>query len=235
MAIIEQLTDEDIENAMAQSDDPELLGALLATSKAAFGISWRHHPHLVNYPWVAARLADIRAGERVLDVGAGATPLPVYFAARGIKVDTIDEADFARVLPPDHTWNEWGYLDYSGIDASISSFNLPVTAFAPSAPYDAIYSVSVITFMGAAVREALMERCRAWLNPGGRLLLANDLIPGTDWLWNRGGSDAEPEVHGTYRSVEDQLRRLGFRVAESRVLRQVPRSRTDLHFLVAEL
>ena len=74
-----------------------------------------------------------------------------------------------------------------------------------------------------------------WLKPGGRLALAIDLIPRTDTLWNRGGSEETPDEHGTYLDMERQLRSLGFAIMESRIERSIEKwSRTDLYFLVAQ-
>jgi hypothetical protein len=74
------------------------------------------------------------------------------------------------------------------------------------------------------------------LRPGGRLLLAIDVIPASDFLWNRSeGEEVEPPVaHGTTFDVADQLRALGLRVVEWTLLRGVPASRTDLLLVHAE-
>ena len=150
-------------------------------------------------------------------------------------VDTIDNAGFVRALPADENWNEWGFLDYSVIDPRISSFNIAVTEFEPATKYDAIFSVSVISHMPTPIRETMLSRCRSWLQKEGKLLLAFDLIPGTDTLWDKGGSNETSEQHGTFRAVEDQLRQLGFRISESRSGRNVWKSRTDLYFLAAQV
>ena len=220
---------------MSDSGRPDLLRALLETSKQAFGIYWRHYPHVINYPWIASRLEHHHAGSCMLEIGAGANPLPLYLAGKGMQVDTIDNSDFARRLPADESWNEWGYLDYGVIDPRISSFNAGVDAFQPRHTYDVIFSVSVLSLMTTPAREDKLRRCRKWLKPRGLLLLAIDLIPGTDTLWNRGGSNESPEEHGTYQDVERQLAGLGFSITESRIMRDVWRSRTDLHFLAAAL
>ena len=125
-----------------------------------------------------------------------------------------------------------GLLRLQPSNPHIASFNVSVTAFAPSEPYDAIYCISVIALMPTPVREATLRLCRSWLRPGAKLVLAIDLIPGTDTLWNRGGSEESPEEHGTWQGVEAQLQSLGLHILESRIERRVYHSPVDLHFLV---
>lgn len=228
-----QLGHEELERAFSDSERPDLLRALLDTSVQAFGIYWRHYPHVFNYPWIASRLEKHGPGSTALEIGAGANPLPLYLAGKGINVTTIDDADFVRTLPPDEKWNEWGYLDYGQLDHRISSFNVGVSSFQPPHLYDIIFSVSVLSLLPTGVREEMLRRCRGWLKSGGLLLHAIDLIPGTDTLWNRGGSNESPEEHGTYQDVERQLKGLDLRITESRIMRGVWKSRTDLLFLSA--
>jgi SAM-dependent methyltransferase len=231
----QQLSEEDLARAYGECDRPDLLGELIGTAARVFGVHTRNYPYIFNYPWVAARLESLSAGAAVLEIGAGANPLPLYFSGRGLTVDAIDNADFTRTLPAGEDWNEWGYFDYGAIDPAITSRNVSVAEFEPRHLYDAIYSVSVLALMPRLVREDTLRRCRDWLKPGGLLLLAIDLIPGTDSLWNKGGSNETPKEHGTYHDVEDQLRGSGFRITESRIMRGVWKARTDLHFLAAEL
>ena len=125
-----------------------------------------------------------------------------------------------------------GLLDYSSLNSRIASFNMSVETFRPLLPYDAIYCISVLALMPTPVREATLRLCQAWLKPGAKLVLAIDLIPGTDTLWNLGGSEESPEEHGTWRDVEHQLQDYGFQILESRIERGVYRSPVDLHFLI---
>jgi cyclopropane fatty-acyl-phospholipid synthase-like methyltransferase len=108
-----------------------------------------------------------------------------------------------------------------------------VAEFTPPAPFDAIYSISVLAHMTRAVREDTLRRCRDWLRPGGCLLFAIDVIPSSDFLWNRSeGLEVEPPIqHGTVVDVVEQLAELGFEINESKVVRGVYKSRTDLLFI----
>ncbi len=75
-----------------------------------------------------------------------------------------------------------------------------------------------------------MRSCREWLRQGGIFLLAIDLIPSSDFLWNRSKAREVESVvkHGTIRDVLHQLTTLGFELNESKILRTVKKSRTDL-------
>jgi hypothetical protein len=227
------LPQDDLDCALASAERPDLLLELVHLSRSAFGVHTRHYPSTINYPWAASRLEDLPAGSRLLEIGAGVNPLPLFLAERGMFVDCVDGSDFIRTLPPGDDWNEWGFFDYGALHSNLASFNVSSTAFEPSLPYDAIYCISVLAHMPTPVREATLRLCRTWLKPGARLALAIDLIAGTDILWNRGGSDETPEQHGTWRDVETQLRNLGFDILESRIDRNIRHSPVDLHLLVA--
>ena len=229
-----ELLSEDLTRALATAERPDLLRCVIDASRRAFGVHMRHYPHTINYPWIASRLEGIPTGSRFLDVGAGASPLPLYFAEAGMYVDCVDNSDIQRTLPPGGDWNEWGFFDYATLHANLTAHNSAIQDFKPWHPYDAIYSVGALAHFPSSIRERTLRNCWAWLKPGGRLLLAVDLIPSTDALWNLGGSEETPEQHGTYRDMEQELRTLGFSIEESRILRKVDNwSRTDLYFLVA--
>ena len=99
-------------------------------------------------------------------------------------VECVDPHTLERVPPPNPTWNEWGYCDYSHLHVNIRSHHVDALTFVREAPFDAVYSVSVIEHMPRAHWITLLTRCRQWLVDGGRLILTLDLIPGTDLLWN---------------------------------------------------
>ena len=105
----------------------------------------------------------------------------------------------------------------------------------PAQPYDRIYSVSVLAHMTRAEREETVDLVSRWLEPGGRLLLAIDLLPKSDFLWNRSeGVEVEPPTeHGTVDDLLASIERAGLRITESTVRRTVYASRTDLLFVEA--
>lgn len=223
----------DLEAATAVAPRPDLLQHLVEISRETFGFYTSHYPHTINYPWAAAKLETLPLGSRLLDIGAGVTPVPLFLAKRGMFVECVDKNHLIRTLPTKPDWNEWGFFDYGTVHPNLSAYNRDITEFSPRAPFDAIYGISSMAHMPRIVREATLRRCWDWLRPGGRLLLAIDLIPASDFLWNRSeGVQVEPPIqHGTVGSVVSQLWDLQFQVSEFRVVRAVYRSRTDLSFI----
>jgi hypothetical protein len=202
----------DLEKALAASDQPDLLRRLVEISCRAFGFYTQHYQHTINYPWLAARLEKLRPGSRALDIGAGLSPLPLA-------------AD----------WNEWGFFDYRLLHPNLSAHHCDIADFRPSAEFAAIYSACSIAHMPSVLRQEVFRRCRDWLRPGGTLLLALDLIPSSDFIWNLSeGQDVEPLLrHGTITDLLRQLTGLRFRLYEQKVIRAIYRARTDLLFIDA--
>ncbi len=223
----------DFNEASRLSKRPDLLRHLADLSRETFGFYTTHFPRTQEYPWVAEKLESLGPGQRVLDIGAGLNPLPLFLARRGVRVDTVDSHPLARVPPTLPTWNEWGFYDYARIHANLRSHNLSAFDFKPEAPFDVVYSVSVIEHMPRATWEAILTRCRSWLPKNGRLILTIDLIPGTESLWNYAeGVEVEPvSVHGNVADLINCLDGLGFSPSESVILSQVPKSKTDLLFV----
>jgi SAM-dependent methyltransferase len=226
---------ENLARALAAAERPDLLRQLVDTSHRAFGIFTQHYPHTINYPWTVSRLERLAAGSCILDFAAGVSPLPLYLAEKGMFVDCVDNSDISRTLPAGKNWNEWGFFDYGLLHQNLAAYHCSITEFKPFRTYDAIYSVCSIAHFPSPVREETLRNCWTWLKPGGRLILTVDLIPGTDSIWNLGGSGELPEQHGTYQDVELQIRSLGFAITESRIQRKVDGwSRTELYFLSAQ-
>ena len=98
-------------------------------------------------PLVAARLRDLPPGSRLLDIGAGVTPVPLWLANRGMLVDCVDPHPVIRTLPAADDWNEWGFFDYSVVDARIQSYHRDAREHVPTQRYDRIYSVSALAHM----------------------------------------------------------------------------------------
>jgi 2-polyprenyl-3-methyl-5-hydroxy-6-metoxy-1,4-benzoquinol methylase len=231
------ISPENLEFAMSSATRPDLLRILVELSRRAFGFFTNSFHHTINYPWAATHLEALAEGARALEIGAGVNPLPLFLAERGVFVDCVDGSPIIRTPPPTGDWNEWGYFDYSVLHSKLVSYHCDVGNFTPQHVFDVIYSICVIAHMSRATREDTLRRCRKWLKPGGTLLLAIDLIPATDFLWNRGGGSLEPPPeHGTIKDVVSQLSELGLVIAEQTILRNVPRhNRTELWFIVCKL
>jgi len=223
----------DLEFALAAAEHPDLLRHLVALSRQCFGFYPGDLHYTLNYPWAAARLEHLPAGSQALDIGAGLNPLPLFLAERGVGVHCVDGAPVTRTPPPADDWNEWGFFDYGALHRNLRAHNCPVAEFAAPCRFDAIYSICVLAHMPRAIREDTLRRCRRWLNPGGMLLLAIDLVPSTDFVWNRGGEEEESFVqHGTVHDVTSCLIELEFELADLRIVRDIPRHpRTDLLFV----
>lgn len=224
---------EDLERAIASASRPDLLKYLVAISREAFGFYTRHYPHTINYPWAAEKLERFAPGARVLDIGAGVSPLPLWAASRGLILDCVDGSEIVRTLPTHPDWNEWGYFDYGLLDTSITAHHCWISDFKPTHTYDAIYSMCSLAHMLSTEWKETLFLCRNWLRAGGLLLLCIDLIPRTYFLWNIASRvEFEPRVqHGTVSDVESHLVELGFDMGELRIRRNIPDSRTDLLFI----
>jgi cyclopropane fatty-acyl-phospholipid synthase-like methyltransferase len=229
------ISEADLALARAEARRPDLLDELVAAGRSVFGFFPDHYPYTLNYPWVLERLELLATGSRVLDVGAGLSPLPIVLARRGLQIDCIDKSPTKRTMPVAEDWNEWGFFDYSAVDSRIRSYHCDARDYVPDDLYDRIYSVSVIAHMAATERAVTMGRIAGWLRPGGRLLLAVDLLPKSDFLWNRSeGVEVEPPIdHGTFDDLLAAVERAGLRVTERTIRRTVYASRTDLLFVEA--
>jgi SAM-dependent methyltransferase len=231
------ISPDNLEFAMSSAARPDLLCNLVELSRQAFGFFTSSFHHTINYPWAAAYLEHLAEGARALEIGAGVNPLPLFLAQRGVFVDCVDGSPIIRTPPSADDWNEWGYFDYSALHSKLTSYHCDVANFTPRSAFDVIYSICVIALMSRATREDTLRRCRRWLEPGGTLLLAIDLIPATDFLWNRGGGSVKsPPEHGTMHDVMSQLSELDFAIVEQTVVRNVPRhDRTELLFIACKL
>jgi cyclopropane fatty-acyl-phospholipid synthase-like methyltransferase len=224
---------DDFQIALASQRDPGSFSQLVELSRSAFGFYTSHFPHTINYPWIVERLEHLPAGSHLLDIGSGVSPVPLFLAGKNLFVDCVDNSAHVRRLPFADDWNEWGFFDYRALHPNLASRNCDIARFAPAQKFEAIYSIASLAHMPRATREEALRRCHDWLRPQGLLLLAIDVIPATDFIWNRSaGREIEtPFQHGMIESVIEQLTRLGFRIDERRVLRTVYKSRTDLLFI----
>lgn len=113
--------------------------------------------------WVAAQAAEILAGSRVLDVGAGSCPYRGLFAHCEYKTH-----DFVRLRPA----QVLGGKGYGAIDYVSDVLSIPL----PNGSFDVILSTETLEHVPEPIR-AVREFARI-LKPGGRLLLSTPLGSG---------------------------------------------------------
>jgi hypothetical protein len=196
-----------------------------------------HAPRLWEYP-VVAHLVDDRLppGSRLIDVGAGVTPLAPFLSSRGYVVDTVDPSPIARQWPPQPDWNEWDFLDYGAVGLAHRSWNCALDEVPPTPPFDGVYSVSVIEHLPASVRRSLLADMARRTRPGGLVILTIDLVRGTDDLWNLNlGEVVEARSdHGTLDDVVNESRAVGLELFRRETVRDWGDSRVDIALLALQ-
>jgi 2-polyprenyl-3-methyl-5-hydroxy-6-metoxy-1,4-benzoquinol methylase/predicted SAM-dependent methyltransferase len=211
-----------------------LLSESLACAKKLLGFFPDQMSRCIEYPWVVNQLKD-KAGLRILEVGAGVSPLPLMLASRGHKVLTVDSHGIERKLEDSKHWNEWGFLDYSKIDSRISSVNKCYEAGIARGEIDAFVSVSVIEHLPQKVRKKWLLDAHNDLANAGILLLTVDLMPFSNSIWNRSEGqiiEAEEE-HGTLDDLLGDIQNAGFEVQKVESSSWLPKSRVGLAMVMA--
>ncbi len=226
--------EEALRTALKLSNYPSLLTALVQLSRSMFGWFSETPSRPFEYPWMVHQIGE-PVDKRILDIGAGVSPLPLFLAGRGAKVTTIDNSPVNREPGngAEH-WNEWGFLNYKDLNEGITSIHDDILAVEfPRGTFDCIYSVSVIEHMPASVRIKVWERVSRWLKEDGLLLLTIDLIPKTDLLWNYSeGEEVDiNEMHGNFEKLREELFQTGFKLMKQETLRDLPSSRVDCMLL----
>lgn len=231
---VNDITLPDLAHGMSQTPDWQLLSELVDLSRRHLGFFPRTIIRTIEYPWFVRRL-ERQAGERVLDIGAGVSALPIWLSQRGCEVTTVDNHPRERLLATRDDWNEWGYLDYSQIDPTIESHRVDAAQFQGSAPFGAIYSVSVVEHLPADTRRRLFANIQPQLARNGQLYLSLDLVPGTRdlWLLSEGKQVEDRSIHGTLDDILAELTASGFKVAAVTTRTDIRGSRTDLAMLEA--
>jgi hypothetical protein len=194
-----------------------------------------HAPRLWEYPVVAKLIAEhLPPGSRLVDVGAGVTPLAPFLTHLGYVVDTVDPSPNQRHWPPGPEWNEWGYLDYTAAGLANGSWNCTVGQLPDLPTFDGAYSISVIEHLPAVDRRTLLADIAARVRPGGVTLLTIDLVRGRDDLWNRNlGLEVESlAVHGRLEDVITEAARVGLELVHQDTVRRWGDVEVDIGLLV---
>jgi hypothetical protein len=190
-----------------------------------------HAPRLWEYPVAAGLIAEnLPAGSRLIDVGAGVTPLAPFLTSQGYIVDTVDPSPTTRRWPPRPDWNEWDFLDYGAAGLANHSWNCTLDKLPRRPPSDGVYSISVIEHVPAAARRSMLAEISTRTRPGGLVVLTIDLVPGTDELWNLNlGVEVEnPAHHGSLHDVILECAGVGLETFRHEVVRDWGSSRVDI-------
>ena len=202
--------------------DPLRLMALRLVGQDTLGFFPDHAPRLWEYPVAAGLVMEhLPAGSRLVDVGAGVTPLAPYLTRHGYVVDTVDPSDIRRQWPPAQDWNEWGFVDYAEAGLGNRSWNCTLGELPESTVFDGALSISVIEHIPATDRRALLGDIARRLRIGGLMVLTVDLTRGGLDLWNRNrGQVVDDRGHGTFQDVIDEGVSSGFELLRKDVVRE---------------
>ncbi len=196
-----------------------------------------HAPRLWEYPVVADLVCDrLPQGSRLVDIGAGVTPLAPFLASSGYIVETVDPSPVVRRWPPKQDWNEWDFLDYGAVGLAHRSWNCTLDQIPRQALFDGAYSVSVIEHVPAEDRRRLLAEIASRIRPGGLVVLTIDLVRDTDDLWNLNLGVVVEKLsdHGRLENVIDECRAVGLDVFRQETVRSWGETRVDIALLALE-
>jgi len=214
--------------------DPLRLAAIRVRAWRSTGFYPDHAPRLWEYPVVADRLIEAAPRRsRLVDVGAGVTPLVPYLTALGFGVDTVDPSPNRRTWPPRPDWNEWDYLDYRSAGLAHRSWNCTLERLPAWRRFDSLYSVSVIEHLTAATRRTLLSEMGRRVRPSGVVVLTVDLVKGTDRLWNRsrGITVEDEQIHGDLDDLQSECAAAGLEVEDLETVRGWGEVEVDIGYL----
>ena len=214
--------------------DPLSLITMRLHARRTTGFYPDHAPRLWEYPVVAQLVAEhLPPGSRLVDLGAGVTPLTPFLTSRGYVIDTVDPSPIVRTWPPQPEWNEWDFLDYGAAGLARCSWNCVLGDLPTRPPFDGIYSISVIEHVPATVRRALLADVSTRTRLGGLVVLTIDLVRGGDELWNfnLGVEVEDPTQHGTLQDVTEECAAVGLELFREDVVRDWGETRVDIGLL----
>lgn len=215
--------------------DPVGLIAIRVCAWRTLGFYPDHEPRLWEYPTVAGLMrAHVDPGGRLLDIGAGVTPLVPYLGKVGFQVETVDPSPVVRQWPPADDWNEWDFLDYAAAGLARRSWNCTLDRLPAGPTFDGAYSVSVVEHLPAHDRRALVGEIAGRVKLGGLVVLTIDLVRDTDVLWNRsrGVEVEDPARHGTIGDVVVEAAERGLEVVRVDRVRHWGRAEVDIGLVV---
>jgi 2-polyprenyl-3-methyl-5-hydroxy-6-metoxy-1,4-benzoquinol methylase len=232
------MSSEDLRKAVYLVDYPQEFLKVVKTSREKFGWYTKHFPRIFEYPWLLNKLRGDLKDKKIADFGAGLSAMPIIFAEQGAIVTTIDNNSSIWEKSRLFSANEWGYFNYRELNNNINSLNLTMTKNTfPDDYFDVWYSISVVEHLPAELRREILKLIQKSLKRNGRLLLTFDLEKNTNRLWNysEGKIVEETVLHGSLTDVEIELKKLGFFVFETRIIRPTNSEKIDLGLIDATL
>jgi ubiquinone/menaquinone biosynthesis C-methylase UbiE len=115
----------------------------------------------------------VQAGTRVLEIGCGTGTLTAMMAARGAEVTAIDAAPAMLAEAKKKVVAE-------GLEERVTLKHMDATLIGerfPAAAFDLIVSTLVFSELSADEQRYVLQACQKLLAPGGRLLIADEVIP----------------------------------------------------------
>ena len=202
--------------------DPLLLLALRLHARQTTGFFPDHPARLWEYPAVARLVSEsLVAGSRLVDVGAGATPLPPFLSGRGYVVDTVDPSPRHCHWPPAADCDEPCFVDYAAAGFAHRSWNCSLGSVPHELLFDGAYAVNVIEQVPAASRRDLLADIASHTRPDALVVLTTRLVAGRHDLWNRQptGEVEHPDRHGHIGTVIDECAAVGLELTQQEVVR----------------
>jgi SAM-dependent methyltransferase len=151
--------------------------------------SWHQHgsANLTNVTAAVLRVATVRPGDVVVDLGSGNGQVSIPLARQGARVLGVD-------VSPGMTGALQSEARRLGLDA-LEAITVPIEELdLPPASADLIVSSYALHHLRDPDKAALVNAAAQWLKPGGRLVIA-------DMMFGRGGSARDREIIGRKLAV----------------------------------
>lgn len=144
--------------------------------------SWHQHgsANLTNVTAAVLRVATVRPGDVVVDLGSGNGQISIPLARQGARVLGVD-------VSPGMTGALQSEARRLGLD-TLEAITVPIEELdLPPASADLIVSSYALHHLRDPDKAALVNSAARWLRPSGRLVIA-------DMMFGRGGSARDREI-----------------------------------------